>query len=296
MAYFAVDESDVLSLVDEAVSHLSTGEGEANWLALVDTAFDHEGRPLHWSGTSTRLYRRGRLEALNAFSPLLCQLSVNNSIALKQELATLIRHASGRPMLSFLRSHQNARELAQRLQDVLEVQTSDGQAFVLRLADTRALPAMAAAFQPKHWARVTREIDRWMLVNRRAKLENLPLPDKVAAADSDDRPIVLSDAELNQLLRLGEPDALTQSLFENFPELLPKRHHSDFYQLMLEVCEFGSRHRVTAFPELMSLAVAAASTDGELLGQPGLAAWLDARAWSQGHFEDGLANFMETAE
>ena len=296
MAYFAVDESDVQSLVDEAVSCLSTGEGAANWLALVDTAFDHEGSPLRWSGTSTRLYRRGRLEALNAFSPLLCQLSVNNSIALRQELTTLIRHASGRPMLSFLRSRLNAQELTQRLQDVLDVQTSDRQVFALRLADTRALPALALALQPKHWARITREIDCWMLVNRRAKLESLRLPDKAAEEDSDGEPVVLSDAELDQLLSFGEPDALTQSLFDNFPELLPKRHRADFYQLMLEVCEFGRRHRVTAFPELMSLAVATASTDGKLLGQSGLAAWLDARAWPQGQFEDGLANFMETAE
>ena len=296
MAYFAVDESDVQSLVDEAIGHLSASEGKANWLGLVDAAFDHDGRPLRWGGTSTRLYRHGRLEALNALSPLLCQLSANDSITLKQELTTLIRHASGRPMLSFLQSQQSARELAQRLQNVLEVQTSDGQAVVLRLADTRALPAMALAFQPKHWERVTREIDCWMLVNRRAKLESLRLPAKAAAEAPDDEPIVLSDAELSQLLSLGEPDALTQSLFENFPELLPKRHRADFYQLMLEVCEFGSRHRVTAFPELMSLAVATASTDGKLLGQSGLAAWLDARAWPQGQFEDGLANFMETAE
>jgi Domain of unknown function (DUF4123) len=160
MTYFACDDSDVLLLVDELTDQLTREVDKTTWMALVDTAFDHERRQLIWRGESVRLYQAGRLEALSAVSPRLCELSINDDVVLKRELISIFRHASGRPMLSFLKSSLNATDLALRFQDVLEVETSDRQPFLLRLADTRALPAVASALTTDHWARVTRQLDR----------------------------------------------------------------------------------------------------------------------------------------
>ena len=293
MPYFACDECNVSSLVEEVIEQVATPKKRVNWLALLDTAFDVEGTPLRSIAPSVRLYKQGKLEALRGVSPALYQLPLDDDAFLKKALTALLRHASGRPMLSFISSRLNAEQLARQFQDVLEVRTSDQQAFVLRLADTRALPAIGLAFDAQHWARITRHIECWMIVSRRAMLEPLRLADRVASDEPDGEPIVLSDVELDRLLALGQPDALVQSLYENFPDLLPGKHRADFHQLMADVCQFGLRHRISAFPELMALAVAVAATSSQLLHHPGLCHWLDARAWSEGQFEDGLAQFME---
>jgi hypothetical protein len=133
-------------------------------------------------------------------------------------------------------------------------------------------------------------------VNRRGSLEDLALSAWGADDLPSDEPIDLSDAELGSLLTEGQPDALVQSLFENFPDLLPIQGRAAFHELMVDVCDFGSAHGVAAFPELVAMAVATASTEGKLLNHPELAAWLDARAWQEGRFEDGLVEFMETSE
>ena len=296
MTYFAVENSDVRSLVSAAAQFLAIGGFQDCWIAMLDTAFDHDRLPYGWGPGSAPLYQVGRLEALTSFSPILCQLPTHNKSRLEEELTSLIRHASGRPMLSFLRSNLGAQALAQRLQSLLEIHTTDKQSFLLRLADTRVSPAIARAFYPEHWALLTRDIDCWIILNRLAQLESLDLPAAVDPTSAALEAIVLSDPELDTLLRLGEPDALTQSLYEGFPELLPTRQRADFYQSMLDVCTFARQHGIAAFPELVSLAVAAVTTNGKVLINPGLAAWLEARAWPSGQFEDGLTEFMETAE
>ena len=296
MTYFAVENSDVRSLVSEAAQFLATGGFQDCWIAMLDTAFDHDRLPYGWGPGSAPLYQVGRLEALTSFSPMLWQLPTHNKSRLEEELTSLIRHASGRPMLSFLRSNLGAQALAQRLQSLLEIHSTDQQSFLLRLADTRVSPAIARAFCPEHWALLTRDIDCWVIVNRLAQLESLDLPAAVDPPSAVPEAIVLSDPELDTLLRLGEPDALTQSLYEGFPELLPTRQRADFYLSMLDVCTFARQHGIAAFPELVSLAVAAVTTNGKVLMNPGLAAWLEARAWPSGHFEDGLTEFMEMAE
>lgn len=296
MAYFAVADSDVRSLVSEAAHFLTAGNHKDYWFAMLDTAFDHDGRAFSWSKPSARLYRMGRLEALASFSPLLCHLSTHNSSELEKELIGLIHHASGRPMLSFLRSELSAHDLAQRLQSLLEIHTTDGQAFVLRLADTRVAPAIGVAFSSEHWAHLTRDIDCWVIVNRRGQLESLELHGHLQPTTAAGETITLSDPELDELIKFGEADALTQSLFEGFPELLPKLHRAAFHQTIIDVCMFARRHRITAFPELVSLGVAAVATNGKVLINPALVPWLEARAWESGQFEDGLAEFMETAE
>ena len=296
MTYFAVADSDVRSLVSEAEHLLTAGNHKDHWLAMLDTAFDHDRRAFSWSKPSARLYRMGRLEALASFSPLLCHLSTHNSSELEKDLIGLIHHASGRPMLSFLRSEHSAHDLAQRLQSLLEIHTTDGQAFVLRLADTRVAPAIAVAFLFEHWVHLTRDIDRWIIVNRRGQLESLKLHGHLQPTTAVGATITLSDPELDELIKFGEADALTQSLFEGFPELLPKLHRAGFHETLSDVCVFARRHRITAFPELVSLGVATVATSGKILIHPGLAPWLEARTWARGQFEDGLTEFMKTAE
>jgi Domain of unknown function (DUF4123) len=296
MSYFACDDCDALPLVDELTYKLTRGVGGKHWMALVDMAFDHGRLQLAWRGESALLYQAGRLGAMSAVSPRLCRLSINDHLALERELIALVRHASGRPMLSFLKSSLNATELAMRFQDVLEVKTSDRQPFVLRLADTRALPAMASTFTSEHWALVARQLDCWAIVNRHGALEDLTLAARVDDGPQSKESISLSDAELAGLLTKGQPDALIQALFENFPDLLPIQGRARVHDLMARVCAFGAAHGVTSFPELAAMAVAAASTEGKLLDHPRLPDWLDAGAWQQGQFEEGLVEFMETAE
>jgi hypothetical protein len=293
MTYFACNSADSRRLVDKLVAVFTQDSPASHWIALVDKAFDHQSSALRWHGETTSLYQTGRLANLEHASPTLYALPTSDTHTLHQELLRLVRHASGRPMLSFLKSSLTAQQLASKFQGVLELQTTDGQVFALRLADTRSLPAVAESFSAENWSRVTQGIDRWVIVNRAADPEDLALPQTEDVSEHSVDLIVLLDDELDQLVALNQPDALAQALFDNFPDLMPKKEHAAFYQTMAQVCDMGAKHQIEAFPDLMSLAVATVSTEGQILQNPKLGPWLDAKAWAQGQFASELVQFME---
>ena len=109
-------------------------------------------------------------------------------------------------------------------------------------------------------------------------------------------PRVGKDTSSKANIAISEPGELPKFLVDNFADALPGKERATIGPSMVEVSESGARLRVTTFPELMSLAVATTNANGKVLHHPRLDAGLEARAWPKGRFEDGLVEFMETAE
>jgi hypothetical protein len=206
-------------------------------------------------------------------------------------MAMLFEHARGRPMLSFLASRLDGAQLAQALQPLLEVQTADGERFVLRWADTRVSEALAEALDSQHWSRFASAVSAWWVVQRHGALTELPLPAQGQAVEAA---ITLTDQELERLLELGEPDAVIQILHENFADVLPESHQrAPVHDEVRKVCALARRSNLTGMSNVVSLALAVRLSEGRLLDNVAFKRWLAEQGAHPENFAASLADWVD---
>lgn len=289
MGYFAITPCNPSELRFVLADLMAKTDSDLRWLALVDTAFDYEKVALRLAGANeTSIYFNGRLEALADVSPKFFELSAANGEPLRKQLGRLLRHCSGRPMLSFICCKLSASDLRERWQNLLEVETADGESYVLRFADTRVLPAVAE--QEVIWSRLSADIDKWWVIGRDGKLAELP---KTEAPSSDNTPIKIGHDVLSALLDAGQVDAMADYLREHFPELLSLRDGAGNYKLLSQTLALCAAHGIDATTEQYALAIATLLTEGRLLSDQAFNIWLREKAWQPGGMEDALADWME---
>jgi hypothetical protein len=283
---------------DELLTRLAAlREGSApglRWHTLADLSFD-EGRPA-WplSAIPLYLYDRGRLAALKSASPVLYELPVEQPRACESVVRKLTRYAAGRPLLSFVCTAMSADECAASMREVLEVETADGQPFLLRLADTRVLEALPRALAPTTWARVCRGLQGWYIVNRYGRLETLEMPGPAEGIPAPSGRLHLSDAELSGLLDLGEPDALIAALAEGFPETLPAQPRAFLHAEVVNVLKLARQSGIDGAQDKLYLVLANRVAGGELWKDVQLHDWLRQKAWPKDGFAEALGDFVES--
>lgn len=290
MPYFAMNPCNPAALCAELLNLMAEKEGNANWYALVDTAFDHGRKPLALAeGKPWHVYHEGNLLALGQVSPVLLELAEPPG-PLTHQLERLLRHCRGYPMLGFVRSAQSAASLRESWQNLLTVETEDGESYLLRFADTRVLPALSE--QPQIWNRLAAGLNAWWIIGREGVLVSLDIPDTHIR---DEIPLRIGNDALSALLGAGAADAMAQYMEEQFPELLARRSGAENYRLLTQTAALCTKHGISGTTEQYALGVAVLLTDGDLLTQPGLSGWLDEKNnWQGTGMEDALAGFMET--
>jgi hypothetical protein len=259
------------------------------WYALVDTAFDHEGKVLHVPGSEgSPLYHQGELAAFSGVSPVLHALSTGDLDRLQHKLSRFLHHCQGRPMLSFIRSKLQVSDLRDGWQSLLEVETEDKECYLLRFADTRVLPTLAG--QEKIWKRLAADVTAWWTIERDGGLRDLALP---ALPEHNEDPLEIDNDCLAELLLAGEVDAMADYMADYFPELLAARDGYANYEILEQTLTLCSEQSVFGTTDQYALGVAALFTDGRLLNAPETSTWLSEKTWSEQRFEDALAEFME---
>ena len=163
-------------------------------------------------------------------------------------------------MLSFVASRQPIEKLKNDWANLHWISTADAQRMLLRFADTRILPILSQALTSAQWAAFTAHLDSWHFINREGKLESCTLAPENINATID---IQLSQDQLDTLLQAAEPDAVIDLLAEGMPELIPPDlKKSEFHALITESCKLGKQYAIAAFPDTVSLSVAACLTRG----------------------------------
>lgn len=288
MTYYAVRPHDLPALLADLARQIVNASGE-KWYALVDTAFDHEGKALRVPGNEgLALYSQGQLAALSGVSPVLYALSTGDSDQLQRQLSRLLHHCQARPMLSFIGSKLPASDLRVSWQSLLEVETEDQERYLLRFADTRVLPTLAS--QEKIWKRLAANATAWWSIERDGKLRDLPLP---LLPEQNNDPLKIDNYCLAKLLRAGEVDAMADYMGNYFPELLAVRDGYANYEILEQVLTLCSEQSVFGTTDQYALGVAALFTDGRLLNAPEISTWLSEKTWGEKGIEDALAEFME---
>ncbi len=260
-----------------------------NWFALVDTAFDHEGKVLRVPGCEgLPVYHQGQLAKLSGFSPTLYALSNGDYDQLQREMSRLLHHCQSRPMLSFISSKLSGCELRDNWQTLLEIETEDKERYLLRFGDTRVLPILAG--REAIWRRLAADATAWWSIGRDGGAQDLALP---LLPEHNDDPLEIDNDCLAELLRAGEVDAMADYMGNHFPELLAARDGYANYEILEQTLIFCSEQSVFGTSDQYALGVAALFTDGRLITAPETATWLSERAWDEKGFEDALAEFME---
>ena len=293
MNYYALATTDIPGACKQLLSAIAASHSQGHWLALLDTAFDDGSRALRGSPENWPIYHQGKYASFKTISPILVSLSAGNDALLRQQISSLLRHASGRPMLSFIHSLVAPQTLRDSWQNILEIETADGESFLLRFADTRTLPAIAGALHEHAWPRLCKNVEQWFVIDRDGRLQALPVATKDQEASTTLLTLIrIDDKALAELLRLGQADALASALNEQFRDLLPRANGALAYRWLNDVSELADRNGLDAFPDQLALAVAACSTEGALLSNEDFAVWLCQGSWANGTFSDALSDFV----
>ena len=293
MSYYAIDRYDSASLSEQLQRQLSASPRTGTWFALIDTAFTHDSLANWTNERMWPIYCEGKLEELKSVSPCLVPLSSNSGLLLRAELTRLLRRCQGRPMLSFIHSGATPQAICESWQDVLEIETSDAQRFLLRFADTRITPVIRQVFPAEVWGRLSNGVDEWLTIDRKGKLLSLP----VVGSQTDmafDREIVrVDDERLFRILQSGEADALASVLHEHFDDVLPVDQGASVYHRLSAICDLAAKCGMESSSDLVILAIAVFLSQDRLLESEKFLAWLMARPWLSGDFADGISQFVE---
>lgn len=151
---------------------------------------------------------------LLTISPCLVPLPAD-AAARTAMLAAVLRETSGRPMVSLLHGARDTAALAAHLRGQMEASAAaDGEAFLVRFADTRCLPAWLAALTPAQRRRFTDGIGAWHVFDRSGALVALEVDHASQAAREDTdagrggEPYVLDVHQVERLRQAAKIDTL----------------------------------------------------------------------------------------
>lgn len=246
--YFAVDELPPAFMADllEAFRLARLSNANLSLYALIDASFEYvrpsAGRKA-WMDTAVSLYEGTALDALSKESPHLFGFSKEPAAA-RVQMHSILARASGMPMISFIASELDLDALAQTFKAFLEINTADGQSFLLRFADTRVLPVLDSILRDECGDLWRRDVAYWWLPGRDGNLQTMPVHHwSGGQEDREDNTFVLSQDSFNRVVREGDADAILDVIFDQNSEVLSQAKPSENYyairRLVPKMAELG---------------------------------------------------------
>jgi hypothetical protein len=261
------------------------------WIALVDTAFDHEkgGFPL-FGPTRVNCYRSIiSLESLQAAAPCLIALEADKWA---EQAQALIAHRGTRPMLSFLAVVQGvaSNDLVEQWRALHWASSPDGDKYLLRFADTRSLACLPEILSPEQWRAWCRGVAEWQYFDREGELAALTSPE---ASERVARNTRLDSEQFARLTEQALPDTVLDFIDSQEPGHIPANMpRSRVYRLtektLKKMRQAGIDHNDIWGADGAVLTVFTLKTDGKLLEAPELEGFLHAGQWESGHIREAL--------
>lgn len=177
-----------------ALLDLGLTSPDGRWLALV--------RQMGGQSLYEGIYAGADLEQA---APYLIPLPVDEA-ARQERVHRLLAKTQATAMLSFIAAPCDTPSLATLLQAHLEAESPQGEAFMLRMADTRCLASMREVFTPEQWQRLTSGMSHWWYANRGGALQVVECAG--ASTEFPREPFRLTEAQLTALTRAALPDQL----------------------------------------------------------------------------------------
>lgn len=266
--------------------------------ALVDCAFDYlQPHTKHstWKNQAIALYENSQFEGLINASPNLL-LFPKDAESRRQLIRSISSASSGKPMISFIASSLPLNALADTFKPFLELCTDDEQGFILRIADTRILPALDSILSKEMIAGWRKGISYWWLPSREGVLTALPkyyMEDK--NFDPKQRTLTLQKKPFNSLIDAGENDAILDAIFDQNPDLLMDIRPSDAYLIVQFLKEKVAEFCIHSFPDIVMFYTTAFATSPHFYMQRDFNSVLRSGAWAKGKLGEAFAAIDDVA-
>ena len=280
---FAQDESDIASILATLAPYIRNAR-DLNWMVLIDRAFD-DGQPWSLPGFPFNCYRSlGNGAELASVAPTLFEIGTDDSWP--TECEPLLRHCSGRPMLSILASGLDASALCDYWAPLHRVRTTEGWRRPLRFADSHALALLAELLTPAQWKAYAAPLAHWFYIDRKGRLARCAAADEGVAAATD---IEIDDAQFARLMDESDADTLYAHLAEGVPEdFPPELKPSQIHAELQRVVDLAALRGVDGFPDQIALGHSTLITRGRTSRDPALDATLQAGDWQAGALDETL--------
>lgn len=258
---------------------------ELTWAALIDTAFDYEGDARPDFGTLINCYDHFELEGLSTVAP--CLIALAPESGLRRQLTGLIKHCQGRPMLSFVGTTGNIKDISAGWRLLHMVSVIDEQEMLLRFADTRILSYLPQVLTPSQWRTLCGTLSCWAYFDRSGRLVICNIPN----VDWSTEKLSITKEQLEKLLDASHPDMLMALIAESMSDIIPADGSvSERYHMIKDSFELARRNEVKDNSDILALAVAAYLTKGKSNIDQRLQSMLRQHAWSTGLLGDAIVD------
>lgn len=296
--YFAVDELPPAFMADvlEAFRLARVSNANLCLYALIDASFDYvrpsPGRKA-WKETAVSLYEGTALDALSEEAPHLFAFS-DEPAAARVQMHSLLTRASGMPMISFIASELDLDALAQTFKAFLEIDTADGQSFLLRFADTRVLPVLDSVLRDECGDLWRKGVAHWWLPGRDGNLETMPVH-HWSGDHRAENSFVLSQKAFNRVVSDGDADAILDVISDQNPEVLsqakPSANYCAIRRLVPTMAELG----VESFSDAVVFCTTALLTSENFYLHRDFNALLADKKWIPGKLGEALFEIDDTS-
>jgi hypothetical protein len=300
--WFAVNRHapELYERLMQEMNHHVAVSGELKLYALVDAAFNEKAIPQYRKSNPieqlTSLYAGTELDGLTDVSPCIVPLSSKGTL-FDTKIKTLLRLANGKPMLSFLASSLDAQSLKEHFSPFLQVETEDGQQFVLRFADTRILPALIATLRNEQQEAFLSPIVHWWSINRKGELEALISQRQDSARQSipsvSFSVLPISNSQLFDLLDAAEADSIIEQLRLVTPEQCAGYEPAELHRFVSAQLRYAQSFKVESVADLVAYCIGSFNTEGKLHENRHAKAMLEERLWRPGDLAGALAELPE---
>lgn len=283
--FYGQDPAKISAVQADLIAQ-AAGQPDLHWAALIDAAFDYPSanEAPYWIH-GINCYGGAAYEGLGKAAPVLVPLDPIND---QTFLTRLLRHCYDRPMISFLASRIELKQLSELWDPLHWVTAVDHQRMLLRLADTRTLAMLPRVLKPAQWAALSGPVAQWAIIDRLGNLASL------AVAEADATKVQTIHFELDQLAALlsaAEPDNVLSLLSDSMSDIFPKDMLGSMrYETVAESCELARKYEVSNWSDVVSLAVAAFLSQGQTNQEESLAAYLASKRWNVGDLGAGLVS------
>jgi hypothetical protein len=268
---------------------------DSHWYALVDLSCVYDAPLPSWFQYCFSFYESTPWKKLATLSPTLYALSLGSADELAIVIKRLLTWCNGKPMLSFWASQKDQAALINHWQRYLNLNTTEGDHYLLRFADTRVLASLPTVLNSEHWSQLTSPLETWLIINRAGQLQELPCKSNNLTVLSE-TPITLSASELAALIDASEPDAIVQVLEKDFSELLQSRSRAALFHRIAFISQQAKRHQITTFLDVVAMATVELSMPDEYSGQwlkePGVQTLFSQKSWADGQLSVALSEVL----
>lgn len=279
----AVDDVPVVQGVKK-ITDIVLSKPELTWAALIDTAFDYaQGATTADFGSVIDCYEFPELQGLSVVAPCLVALAPENT--LRMQVARLIRHCQGRPMISFVGTTGSIKDISEKWRAMHMVSVIDEQEMLLRFADTRVLSYLPEILTSPQWGAICSTLSYWTYFDRSGRLVKCDIPGLSDHAEK----LLITKEQLDKLINVSHPDALMALIEESMFDIIPLGHlPSERYQMIKNSYELAKRNSVNDNADILALAVTAYISEGKSNFDQRLESLLSQRTWPNGSLGDAI--------